>query len=292
MRRWLVLLASIAILTCIFCTQLFAQIDNQPKTDVPTVAWFVKDDSHGLQQLDDNVLTFGDTKIVVKPLLNKLYAAAYYPKENIILTVEPDATVRIYCKVDDAFYGESMKVNEFKAETTNVWITRMPSVYVECEEKTPKKTKHCLKVDMRNVAENIYAFTTTGLKDHFLSGCFTAISNEFVRVSLSDGKWVNINLPDPIRKPFNNISPLDQSIFVAPNERLVIITEKGLAVCKTNGKLLKWTAVENAGQCSWSNPQYKDNLFTVDAVSKDNKKTTYRIDIMTGYVFPTITDKK
>lgn len=285
-----------AIILSLLFPLLFACVGcmaGSQSASTPSAVWFVQKDVHGLRQLRTGGIYYGYRRLSLDESPGKLYAAAYYPRDCVLITISPDATVRLY-------EGSKLKVKrspKVKAETASVRFTRMPGlVYLLYNDVAAKESINQQwsegrmiqaywdvreRLVLRDSAKNWHGIPASDSDGCFLNGCYRTQDDE-VNLSLAEGKQITLKLPEPLDKPFDSgpNDPLAQSVFMFPGHGILCKTVKGWSLHKLEGKPVKFFPII-ATNGWWVDPYYKDGNFYVRTQSCADYYT-YRLDIPSG----------
>lgn len=294
-------------------------------TDEKRVVWFVGSESSGLL-LDGGRLLASGAELRLEPASpGGLFAAAYYPKTGVLVTVGSDATVRLYEGNSERLRLKSTRKTDRVARTISVRLSSVPGlVYLlwdDVKKAEELSSSHIavqsysdlyVRLVLRKDAENWHAVPGDRKESSFLPIVYFLKTSKLLRMSMGDRKPIEITLPHPLAKPFRSGpgDPLAQAVFVIHPDGATgwyetetrvngpipantpVIPPLGI-LFKTDGGWFVTT--KPTGDFAkwfpcdnsnwWEDPYYKDGWFFV------TKRTgpggvTYRMDLAAGKLVP------
>ena len=264
----------------------------------PAATWFAQKDIRGLRQLRTGGIYYGYRRLFLDKSPGKLYGAVYYPRDGMLITISPDAVVRLYEGDGLRLKQKTKWAPKGKAETASVRFTRVPGlVYLLYDDVAAREwisrawSEGCMiqvywaqyeRLVLRNSAKGWHGIPVSDSDGSFLNGCYHIQDNE-VKLSLAERKCITLKLPEPLDGPFRFSpgDPLAQSVFVFHGHGILCKTVKGWSLNRLDGKLIKWFPVNKEPYGWWKYPYYKNGSFYV-CIGDFGGVDTYRLDIPTG----------
>lgn len=262
------------------------------------VVWFSGKTSHGMRQDSAGNLFAARRKLAVAERLGRLFAAAYYPRSDVLVTVDGQAVARLYERGGKLLkLKQTGPAHEFKGQhlvggpihSESVRFCRIPGlVYLTWSHPEPStpvqvSTQLSERLALGARARNWHAVTAEYPNVSFLGYTYQIASPNSLRLYGPDGKSIVLRLPGQLAEamgtlpaPYVRLEP----VFVLQGRAIICKTRNGWSLHNLKGALVSYFPCGRLGNWGWHEPLYRNGHYY--AVQTSKGAWYYRMDVPTG----------
>jgi hypothetical protein len=268
----------------LMATSLYAKNPPKPqyapkRNHISEPVWFCGTHFYGLE-ISSGSLVYKKNVLIVKPMPERIFAAAYYPDTGIIIIVCRDGTAYHFTLKGKIFVQTVRIIPQRKERVEIVTFTRLHTLCyifstdlaIEDEiRRSPERQIYSdlfRKVTFTDEAKKVDAIRRSP-DDTLLPGGICIFMGNSVYLELGDSVQLTLDSPDQFARPYRE-GPGDyfaESIFIFPDKGILCRTTNGWSFFNPDGTFAAFFSTDGITFTWWGKPVIRKGRITVTARS-------------------------